>query len=359
MPEVEEKKTSFIDRLMQHSKKIIIGVVAFAVVVSGGLVGLALYNKNSVDPNVVAEVGGEKIYLTEYKERLFAAGGGYGSPTNPQPGTAANTIKESVLNELVDLKIIEKELAKRNITISSNELVQEAKNTFQDYEKRDSNSQKSFRDYVRLKVGKSKLLSEVVNWKEGFALYCMFNRADMTDMKDNPEAASKRVKDEAYAKDYCMKMKERLETSKSNFKEELAKLTADPEIGEPAWRPYSMAYGEELVKGSNSLGGEKSVGSPSSSTGVSSGQNSVKAGYNVASNLPELSSLSIEKNKYHFLTIQQDITNEKKESDRRNTMFAVVYIKDGNNGETANFDKWLKDKQSEYGVKTYVERIKI
>lgn len=358
MSEVEEKKQGLIDWLINHSKKIIIIMVVFALLISGGLVGIALFNKKTTDLNVVAEVAGEKVYLKEYKERLFAASGGLGTPTQPFISDATKSIKASVLNDLVNLKIVEKELAKNNITISNDELVKGTEAVFKDYKDRDKSSQKAYRDYVRLSIGKDKLKTKVMSWKEGFVLYCYFDRADRDDMVNKPEVATRRAGDQVYAKDYCTKAKERLESNNSNFNEELAKLKADPKIGEAAWSPYHMGFGDSLSKNKDDNKVSK-VATPASGNApsVSVSENSViVSGGNFvgAYDVSSIMSLGNEKNKYYLLTLKEKVT--KKDQDGA---FAVVYIKDGNKGETNDFDKWLQDKRGEYQVKTFIERINI
>lgn len=367
-----------------HSKKVIIGLVLFSVLISGALLGAALYNKSkrevAIDP-IVAEVAGEKVHLSEYKARLVVTAGSENvlasiateivddTPTKTVESITTKTFKEPVLNEIVELKIVNKELKKRNINISDAELVQEAKSTFKDYDSKSSSAQKDYRDYVRLKIGKNKLLEKVVNWKEGYTLYCYFDRADQPDMSGKIEATSLRAKQEPYAKEYCTKAKERLEAGTSNYQDELAKLTADPVIGETSWQPYKMPFGKELVKDKFS-------------------SDYFHPAYDLYNRLLALSN---EKNKFYLLTTQ-DMVNKPKESstsakdspasekgavkvgadrqlsneekatqsqETKDAMYMLVYIKNGNKGETNDFVKWLKDRWGDYKVKTYIERIKI
>lgn len=345
------------------NKRLIILVSLAVVLVAGIIVAAFLFIKKDkvTDTNVVAEVAGEKIYLDEYKERLFAAQGGLGSPKAPLVYEATGGIKESVLNDVAELKVIDKELAKRNITISDEELAQEARNVFKDYRLRDVESQKAYRKYVRLKIGRDRLMTGVVSWKEGYVLYCYFHRADMDDFINKPEASTKKQTDKAYAQDYCSKAQQRLETGQSDFQNELAKVKADPQIGENAWKPYYMAFGLEIKK-------DSFTDTPSPA-------------YDLSNRLSELGN---DKGKYYLLTLQdkpsqpqngggagsveldtQGTANANKESNptskqkEEDALFAVVFVKDGHKGEADNFKKWLEERKQEYSVKTYIERINL
>ena len=186
--------TEKLDFFCKHSKKVITFLIVFSLGVLIGT-GLFLYNnrttvvKGSTNP-VVVEVDGEKIYLKEYTERLFAAQGGLGTPTNPEISESTQGIKESVLYDLGYLRIIEKELKKRNLSVTDAEVLAVAKEVFKDYDTRDMDVQNAYKRYVLLRVEREKLISAVVSWKEGYVLLCHFNRADMLDVKDKASAAT-------------------------------------------------------------------------------------------------------------------------------------------------------------------------
>jgi hypothetical protein len=66
------------------------------------LFNLKIFKLSSIIPvgnPIVAEVGSNKIFLSNYKERLFAATN-QGTPDNP--GFIDDHLKEPILNELID-----------------------------------------------------------------------------------------------------------------------------------------------------------------------------------------------------------------------------------------------------------------
>ena len=285
----------------------------------------------AINPDLAAVVGGKNLYLKDYNSLMFAAESGLGTPAAPAMYEPTKAIKEPVMDELVDLAIIDTELAKRNITISEADQVKKAQSIFKDYGARDAAAQKAYRDYARLILGKARLQADVTSWKEGYALFCYFDRADQDDMRAKPaEAVTLRAKQKVYAKQYCTDMKSRLEAGQSTYKDELAKLSADPVIGGPSWKPYMMPFGLELAKD----------------------QFAPKYFHPAYDLFNRLSALSNTPNQYYFL-------NMRDKGATKDAMYAVVYIKNGHQGETFDFDQWLKGQWSKYQVKTYLENIKI
>ncbi len=345
-------------------------VLAVLVLAVGGFFGYRAYKKTKVasvtDPNVVATINGENIYLKDFKARLFAAEGGIGTPVQPFIGKSTKGIEESVLNDLVDLKIIDKQLAKDNIVISDSELAAEAKKIFKDYDQRDAIAQKAYRDYVSLQAGKNKLITNDTSWKEGYVLFCLFNRSQMSDKISQPNNAQMFAQDKDYAKDYCTKAEDRLKAGQSSFQDELAKVTADPRLGESAWKPEVMSYGLEINQ-------DTLLHDPAPEYDLR----------NV------LFSLSNDSNKFYLLTLKEHVSKTSTFNDggvklseptgNQNTTgrvsqkpnssqqsqggqdisYAVAYVKDGHTGEIKDFNEWLKNKYQEYHVKLYIERVRL
>lgn len=341
---------------MKKNRIVGIGVViaALAVLVAGGIylypnyfnpskLGLKKGETAPSDPNVVATVDGENIYLKEYKERLFAA---TGAGTPETPAFTDTSLKEPVLNELISLKIVDKELAQRNIAISDSELAEEAQKAFGGrYSMADDTSKKAYRDFIRLKVGKEKLGKQVLTWKKGFVLYCRYDRVYSFDMKDKPGKSEQILrKQKPYAKMYCQNAKKRLESGRSNFKKELARLKADKVLGQPAWKPMAVFWGQEF---------SMDYFSPEF----------FERGVDFYEQLTRLSEKG-----YYILDIRKTKSTgnmdgidkaENAVSPGTDVMVALVYIKDSGEGEAFDFDSWISGKIKQYNVKKYPERIKI
>jgi len=358
------QKTGTLDFFINHSKKVMIGLICLAVLVSAGVIAAYLLKGSgekkqeevvdTVNP-VVAEVGGEKVYLKEYKERGFAASGGLGTLDKP---IIDENIQTSVLNDLGDLRIIEKELKKRNLSVTDAEVLAEAKKVFKDYDTKTADIQKVYKRYVLLRVERAKLTSAVVSWKEGYALICLFSRTDALDVKRDLDTAAVKARDKEYAASYCKAAKQRLETGQTKFEDELAKIKADPTLGDDRWKPMHMSMGFEIKKGDLFLG----------------------------SYLPyDLSKkMSNTKNTYQFLTLNwpkddgqaDDIdqgeklntitatggtqtSGQNQGGETEDVAYGVAHTTDGYNGETTDFIAWLRQKESQYNMKTYPERIKL
>lgn len=313
-------------------KLIVISIVAILLVciVSAGMGGFVLYKQGFFeDKNIVATVGDEKIYLKDYN-RMFLV---VTKKETPQSPSSASNLKKLILDQTINLKIIDKELVAKNITISEDEITAEAKKIFKDYDTIDKSSQSAYRDYAKLTLGTKKLSEKVLTWKEGSALFCRFDRADQDDMKDKPETVALKEKQRTYADKYCQEVRERLEKKQSTFPAELARIKADTTIGESIWNPYSTVFG---------LTFNKERFSP----------DNFSFAYDEYEQIAKLKSDKEEN--YYLLTIKDKLSKEKEDA-----YFAVVNLKkEGNNGEAADIETWFKDKRSQYNVKTYIERIK-
>jgi hypothetical protein len=310
---------------MQNKKifGIIIAVLAIGVIVAGGIYLYPNYftpssviNKdNEPSSDVVATVDGEDITLKDYKERLFVKRGG--TPENPVG--LDDFIKEPILNELVNQKIIEKELEKKNIVIPEAEISKKTKELNKDIATLTGTAKEAFRDASMFVLGQEKLIGKVLTWKEGYVLYCRF---------DNPD--SKKVQ-KSYAKKYCQDMLTRLESGKSTYEKERKSIAADSKIGDKAWRPKFIDFGAKL---------SKNVPFITTSSG---------------DEFEQIDAIETA-GEHRFITVRGSQPDNK----GKELSYAIVYLKDeGNTGETTDFEKWLKDKWKEYNVKTYIERVKI
>lgn len=71
---------------------------------------------------VVAEVDGDPISAEEFTEELFPLVEGYHVPPSPQEKVALETLKEALLNQLIEKRLILTEAQKMGITVSDEEL---------------------------------------------------------------------------------------------------------------------------------------------------------------------------------------------------------------------------------------------
>lgn len=326
-----KEKTGFFDFLLRHSKKTIVVVVICGLFVSGGLVGLALL-KSDEDPSVVALVGDEKIYLQDYKDRFQAAT--FGFPTQ-QVADAKSYAAEQILDDLVREKILEKELANRELNVTEDDIVAAAKEKFPEYESVEGAKQTNYRTLASKEAKEAVLRGKVAVQREGYIIYCRFDRAGQDDYKvKSAEAEALRTKQRTYAQSYCTGLKERLEGG-ADPKAELRAIEGDPVIGKEPWKPYNMMFGTAFKENNFS----KTMFIPYSDT------------------FEQILKIKPEKDdSYNTLTIKDTGEFGTKGQER---MFAILYLKNkGSDGETTDFEKWLEGKFSEYKIKKYPERIK-
>lgn len=333
MPEKKEK-ASIIDYPINHSKKIITGLVCITLLATVAILGaFGLKGNNGLNNPVVAEVGGDKIYLKEYKERLFAT---TKAGTPEAPIGINETIKLPILSELVDIRIIENELSSRGIALTEGEITEAAKKTFGDYARGTDSMKEAYKNYVKFSLGKEKLAQKAVAQKEGFVLYCRYDLDEVLTFKGKEsEAAGLRNKQKTYATDYCQKSKERLEKGTTDYTKEMEALKADTVIGRPAWGTTKPLFGLEF---------NKNLFVP----------NIFNIGYDDYDQIKNL-----KKPGYSILTVSMKDVEGIDNSNPDKTL-ALVYIKDaGTTGDIVDLNLWIENKRKESNTKIYAERIKI
>ncbi|HZJ18495.1 MAG TPA: hypothetical protein VFD45_02670 [Patescibacteria group bacterium] len=282
---------------------------------------------------VIAEVGEDKIYLSDYKERLFAA---TKQGTLENPNFIDNHLKESILNELIELKILDKNLSPDSI--SKDEVHKAAiKHAGGNYSSGDEKVKKAYENYVQLGIERSIINKDKVEWKEGFVLFCMYDRAYQGDYRQRKIEAAFLLKEQtAYAIDYCNKTKNRLEAG-STYEKELVALEKDPVLGNSVWLPqYFVSFGLVFNK-----------------------DNFDKFHFPAQNDLlNKIAALENSKGKYSIVTIKATETLEDYSIEGKDVWNAVVFIKDENFGAN-DYSLWLEEQKNKLRVKTYIEKIKI
>lgn len=279
---------------------------------------------------VVAEVGSNKIFLSDYKERLFAASN-QGSPDNP--GFIDVHLKEPILNELIEMAILDKNLPAGSV--SKDEIVKAAvKYGGSNYSSGDEKVKKAYENYVRLDLERKKLTQDDISWKEGFALFCMYDRAYQDDYGSKKlQAQTLLIKQKTYAQDYCKKAKQRLELG-SSYQKELKALESDPVIGKSAWSPpYTIAFGFTF---------NKADFTPDYFPTQVDLLNKIKA-------------LGETKGKYSIVTVNSLLEDIK----GKDVWDVLVYIKNEKTGLIGDYKTWIRKQMITLKVKTYPENIKL
>jgi len=324
-----ETKGNFLDNFFHHSPKIIIVIVLVALV-SFFVAAAYLIKTTRTDNPVIAEISGAKVHLKDYQDRFKAATFGFSEQQTTQ---AKSYAKDGILHDLVESKVLDKELAKKGLSVTDADLVAAAKEKFRDFEGHTKEKQANDKVLSAVSAKINVLKSSVTTQREGYILYCRFDRASQDDYQGKQTEADKlRADNRAYAEDVCNKAKARLESGKTDFQTELKNMKVDPVIGAASWKPWNVTFG----MGFNSKNFAKITFVPE--TDIFEQIISAKPG---------------SANAYSTLTIKD--TGTEKGKDR---MFAILHLDKGRDGETTDFNKWFQSRWNEYKIKTYPERIK-
>ena len=78
--------------------------------------------KRNLPPHIVAEVDGDAITVAEFTEEFFPLVEGYDTTSSDQEKEALQNLKEALLDQLVEKRLILHEAPKMGITVSDEEV---------------------------------------------------------------------------------------------------------------------------------------------------------------------------------------------------------------------------------------------
>jgi hypothetical protein len=286
-------RKSIISKLSKRQKVFCL----LGIVIVVGAIGFGVYEfvsrGNSKNP-VVAKVGSEKLYLSDYY-------------TMSGDVKVDQYTKKSLLDELVELKILENFYKSKNVEIRQDPL---ARST--------------------LDVLRYKFIADYTTWKEGYVLFCRYDRGFYDGYEKIQSSAEQLIASQkAYAETYCSQAKDRL-INGASFADELQKVKDDPVIGSVAWQPDTMSFGKEFDRThfkKEYLNFSFDLFDRIASTAI-------------PLNMPTLLQANVE-------SLQKD------------GVYAVVNVTAQNSsGITTNYRQWLDDQMKSMHVKIYPDRIK-
>ncbi|MEM4260831.1 MAG: SurA N-terminal domain-containing protein [Candidatus Woesearchaeota archaeon] len=228
---VETKKTITEKPLLWFGIAIVVlSLIALSVVL------VLKMNSKEDDKNVLAIVGGEKIYQKDLNERIY---GLEFEGTLDKPKDVSNFEKKRLLNILIAAKIAEKELASMNISVTDEEVISLMK-------ERLGGVYENYTDY-QAKISKKALKSEIlinkikekqIAWRAGEFFICRFDLPYEIgkDSVNTEESKARYAKDKEYAKKLCNNLYEEVKSGKITFAEAMKKAEADSVIGKPLWQ---------------------------------------------------------------------------------------------------------------------------
>ncbi len=269
---------------------------------------------------VLATVGDEKITQKDYNKRAFALLE-RGTPENPEGIDEYN--KDSFLDNLIEAKVLRILAKEKNITIdiSEEEIINDCKTRFTNFETADEQAKEAFKEASRDFLFKEKLHSEVIGWKEGKLLLYRYDRYLQVDIPENQKESLRNEKKE-YAQKFAQQAYNRLLNKTSTYEEEKNKLLKDPIIGQPSWNPWLMTFFIEFNK-----------------------ENFEEESFVVGSTLKE-KVLASSKGLSGPLTI--DVLEDEETNKKVDGMYAIIIIdNEGRGGEVINFEDWLYQKIQE------------
>lgn len=328
-----KKESRFLDFFRRDSKIIIAVVLGFIILALGALgVIWAINNDFALGDPIIASFAGGKVHLSDYNERAYAL---TRSGSVDKPTKIDDSIKDSVLNDTINQKVLEKEVSDRGLSATDGQLTDKAKTLFADYDTVDTDMQRVLKDFSKLAVYQDILRDKVLTVSEGYYIACRYDRALQSDYDGKTaEAAALTEKQKAYAETYCNGVYDRLNSGKSGFDKELADIKADPILGDKSWDPWKMTLGRTITKEDNAS--NYLLGSTVMTT----------------LNTPEFSQKGV------YKPFVAKVQKDPHSSDQADGMFVVAgFTSDRKMGVTNDFDSWVANLVKSKNVKTYLNRI--
>ncbi|NTU69461.1 hypothetical protein HGB13_01345 [bacterium] len=216
-----------------------VAIVALSLITLGVVVFLKMNSGTSDD--VLAIVGGEKIYQKDLNEQIYGLDF-EGTPDNPPE--ISNEEKNLLLQDLVAAKIAEKELNETSSQVTEDEINETIKQRLGDViEDYTGYQERLVKKVVTNELMINKAKAKNVGWKAGQFLVCRFDYPYEFGLDINADESMQRVeKDKEYAKNLCTTIYNDVTAGKLSFVDAMKKLDNDPQIGLSVWgKTYALA----------------------------------------------------------------------------------------------------------------------
>lgn len=308
-------------------------VFAGLILVAGGFLLYRNYQK-SLPPEirVIASVGGEKIYQKDLNELIYSMD--YNNTDLNRFGKDAKKIETSLLDTLIEQKILDIKAKELGITLSDEEILNQARAELREFDQYDTTRQVITKEAAKAKLLKDKISEKVLTWRSGKFILI---RADVnfhtlpTNLSFD-ERSKLIPEDLKYAQDLVNSIYNKVKNGEIAFEKGMEMANNDPRLGISAWKGWKMTFSQAFTK-------EDSLLKPYPASAPNFWEEVDKI------NVGELSQPIILK-----VTLGEDSPAGKKDQ-LVDGLYLIVKSDQGNNGEATSYNEWLLKAKSEVGVK--------
>lgn len=279
----------------------------FALMIAG------LWYTLAGDPNTLVAIAGRNITKTDLSEKLWEINF---KGEKDSPEISSESQKETWLNYLVEMAIIEKEAENRGITASDEEISKKITANVKDYEKYTAEQKDAVGKTARLEVLRDKVKAVVLSYRSGKAVVVRFDR----------QLAEGKAEDIASDKAYATTLKDSiyadLTAGKITIEQAMAKADNDPRIGKSAFGGNNVLFSHTFTKETSQPGAL-----------LFGNQTFTRA---------------IEKVGKGKLSSPVTLKVKKAGGAEVDGIYVIAKVDESYDGETWDYEEWLTKKQNEY-----------
>ena len=317
-------------------KKIII-VAGILIIVVGilAIVAYKFYQENlSPQKKVIAKVGSKKIYQSELNDAIYSLN--YNDENLDRFGDKADEVKKSLLDSLIEEKVLEIKAKEVGVSVSEDEILKEARNSLREFDNYDKRRQEITKRQAKAGLLKKRIAEKVVSWRSGKFILV---RGDL-HFQSAPTGISYQERenlirdDLKYGEELINSIYGKIKKGEITFEEGMKIANEDLKLGIPAWQGWTMIFSQEFSKEDS-----MSRNYPTYTLDFWEKIGAVSIG--------EISQPSAVK-----VILGEDSPAGKK-GQAVDGLYLIVKIEDGNNGEAVSYDEWILKMKKDLGVKIY------
>ena len=320
----------------KNIKKYFIIVFGLLVLIGLLLVGYRVYiSKIPPEKKVIAEVGDKKIYQSELNDAIYSLN--YNDENLDRFGDKADEVKKSLLDSLIEEKILEIKAKEVGVSVSEDEILKEARNSLREFDNYDKRRQEITKRQAKAGLLKKRIAEKVVNWREGKFIVV---RADLHFYRDptglsEKERAKLIPEDKEYAKKLADSIYNDIKSGKITFEKGMEIANNDKRVGILAWKPWKVTFSQSFSK-------EDSVLKPYPLFTLNFWEEIFKAPVGEVTGPVPVK-----------IVLDEDLPLVGKKGDKIDILYLIIKVEKANFGQADSYEKWLENQKKELGVKIY------
>lgn len=205
-------------------------VVGFLILIVGG--GY-LYWVSKHDPNALVYVGNEKVTKSDLNKAIYSLHFA-GSPDSPTT-TVNDELRKTLMDKLVEKKIIAQEAAKLGVSVSDSDVTAEAIKRDSDYNRRTPDQKDIIFNNAKSDLLAEKVKDKVLSWAEGDFVMVRFDQYLNGSTADQSKYETDKTEADKVAKKAIYELQQGVP-----FETVQKEIASNPVIGDKSWQDLDL-----------------------------------------------------------------------------------------------------------------------